>query len=628
MGRLKLDSGLVETLARELTGATNLGSSGLALLERNVEKRVRETRSADVQEYLELADRNAAEFSSLISSLTIHTTSWFRESPHFDLLKKQAELHCAQNPSTPFRVWTGACSTGEEPYSIGLVLMSIQAQFPNFSFEVYASDIDPVSLQFAQRAIYPMSSFNAIPEPHRTHCLIGQNSVAGFFTIDRFIRQHTHIFHGNLSDKITFPNKTGNEKLFKFDALFCRNVLIYFEKEVQTRILKNIFPHLDSGGVLYLGHSDSFQEFDGLKLLENATYTRGLQPTRKASPQLQIVKKPKEHKALIIEDSLTVRRVLRKILEPSFDIVEADTASEADRILQSQSVQFITLDLNLPGENGVSWLQRVRKSGLKTPVAVVSESSPADAEKVFGALDQGGAQEYVVKSQLKKNPRSLLGLAESLCGKKSTVHPEAVRELAPFKRKNLNPKVILVGASTGGPDALTRLLKEFPQPCPPVVIVQHIGHEFAETFANRMQRASGLRMGDNSDSAELKTGHIYISTGDYHIGIDRKASGQLCIRRNFADAVNGHRPSVSKLFKTASQHPVDSIGILLTGMGKDGADGLLDLYRSDRCFTIVQDEASSVVFGMPRVAHELGAACFMGDISQIRREVELKIRLT
>jgi len=277
----------------------------------------------------------------------------------------------------------------------------------------------------------------------------------------------------------------------------------------------------------------------------------------------------------------------------------------------------------LPGEHGVSWLHRFRKNDTKTPIVIVSESSAQDAEKVFGALE-GGAQDYIVKSLLMKDPQIVRDLALSLTQRKSAqISPDLT---ANFKaRKGFKPQVVLIGASTGGPEALVQLLSTFPRGTPPVVIVQHIGAEFAVAFAKRLAEKSGLILGDTRPGTALEAGHLYMALGDYHILLSRQSSGSLSIETHTHDKVQGHRPSVDILFQSAARLGVDSIALLLTGMGKDGARGIQTLYEGGQCFTLAQDAKSSVVFGMPKAAIETGGVCAIGNISSLRRSLEERL---
>jgi two-component system chemotaxis response regulator CheB len=172
------------------------------------------------------------------------------------------------------------------------------------------------------------------------------------------------------------------------------------------------------------------------------------------------------------------------------------------------------------------------------------------------------------------------------------------------------------------------MLKKLPKNMPPIVVVQHISPEFSSSFAFRMSQISGLRDGFqdlNPGSAESKSilledGCIYIAKGDYHLNLARTKDG-IAIEKNFNRKTNGHRPSIDVLFESIPVLGIESMAVILTGMGQDGALGLLKLAKSDKCFTMAQDEQSSVVYGMPKKALESGAACYVGNILELRTEM-------
>ena len=184
----------------------------------------------------------------------------------------------------------------------------------------------------------------------------------------------------------------------------------------------------------------------------------------------------------------------------------------------------------------------------------------------------------------------------------------------------------MIGSSTGGPEALGKLLSAFPKDSPPVIIVQHICHEFSPQFADRMALISGLVLGEASETRPLEPGHIYLSTGDYHLELLQRGS-DLFVQKQVSEKQSGHRPSVDILFQSAARCQKEVLAILLTGMGADGAKGMLELFRSKHSYNLVQNEASCVVFGMPKVAIDLGAVHFEANIADLRAEIIHRIKL-
>ncbi|MGZ3802150.1 MAG: chemotaxis protein CheB [Bdellovibrio sp.] len=606
MALTKQEEEAIYILAEKITGTSQQGMFRKDVLVRNVERRMVETKSGNLAEYLKLVNMDQRQYQKLVSDLTIHTTSWFRENPHYELLKKTATENF-KSGKKKFTVWSAASSTGEEAYSAALVLESLREEFKEFDYEVFASDIDWVSVEKGKKAVYDAEGFNAIPQEFKKFILLGTGAANGFMTLAPEIRKRVQFFQNNLAGA---PYQT---PLASFDLIFCRNVLIYFERNVQEAIVRELVSKVGKDGLLIFGHSDSFPSNGEITSVGRSSYKKSSQ-----SKVTVTVQPEKRKKILIVDDSATVRKVIAKILRSDFDTVECESAESADAAITKNKFDLITLDLNMPGENGHSWLMRHRKAGMKTPVVIVSDSSPIEAEKVFGALE-AGAQDYIVKARLQNEPEKVVELLKSLTDVReiSLLHQLPRR---PFKNSKHAPKVILLGASTGGPEALSKVLVDFPKPCPPVVVVQHISPEFSKAFATRLSQVSGLNFGEIDENMFLQPNTLYTATGDYHLALTEK-QGNLYLHKSDHPKVNGHRASVDVLFDTAAKLSVDSLSVLLTGMGKDGAQGLLNLAMTNRSYTLAQDEKSSVVFGMPKKAIEMNAACFIGDLTAIRTEI-------
>ena len=203
---------------------------------------------------------------------------------------------------------------------------------------------------------------------------------------------------------------------------------------------------------------------------------------------------------------------------------------------------------------------------------------------------------------------------------KQVVHLKIDAE--PFIKSFNNPRFIVVGASTGGPETLEVLLKNFPKPTPPIIVVQHINPSFTESFARRLANIAGLECRDTRSKVPLENNGLYVAWGDYHLNVIED-NNSLFLKPNFDSKVNGHRPSVDCLFESAAKIRAKSIGILLTGMGKDGAEGLLKMKRTNRSLTMAQNKESCVVYGMPKEAIERGATFVVGSVeylSQVLRD--------
>lgn len=590
-------------LAEKLTGSCQTGELRKDNLLQNVAHLMAEVGLSDLQSLLAKAQKETKLHHRLISALTIHTTAWFREAPHVVPLVKEVKRFL-NTTSGEIRVTSLACSTGEEVYTAALALAKELTAEEYARVRFFGSDIDPVSVAVAKAAIYPEAGIAQIPKIYAPFLRVGQGRAAGYFTVAKEIRDKCEFAVGNLTDENqSVPGGQAH-------VVFVRNVLIYFSQGDQKKILEKVGQILVPGGLLLLGHSDRFVHITGLSVATHPVYFKddpkvgGLRTSRKGRASV-----------LIVEDSPTVRKVMAKILDSSFEVFECESSEAADEFLarhRKDAVDAISLDLNLPGENGVAWLQKQRKKGNRIPTVIVSDSTPQDAEKVFGALE-GGAQEYVLKSRLAENPDSVRNIFESL------VYVEQARQgfypTASFTNLKLDPEVLLIGASTGGPEALSKLLDRAPTFGPPVVVVQHMNPEFNRAFAQRLSRQSGLQLGDVQNEA-LKRGHLYMAGGDYHIELYRRGP-ELMIRPSAAAVTGGHRPAVENLFRSAVQAKVQGLVMMLTGMGADGANIFPELF-SLGCYTMAQDQESSIVFGMPKRAIDTGAVCLVNDIEGLR----------
>lgn len=628
-------------LAKNLSGITYLQPESQEMFIRKVSKRISETQSNSLKSYLSFVLREKAEFELLLSSLTIHTTSWFREKPHFLSLEKYLEDY----PNVTNKIiylWSAACSTGEEVYSLALLMWKLKEQKKIFDFKIVGTDIDPLSIEKCKKGLYHKSDLTLIEKQFHSYLLAGEVSGTQYITPIQEIHNRCSFSTVNLLGSI--EDIFSNKKINNFDFIFCRNVLIYFSKVEQEKVIKTLISILKDRGVLFLGHSDSFSKVDNLEVVGNAMY-------KKKQTNFTIDESTSSHfksfnknmmskpKILIVDDSTVIRKKIRKILENHFEVSEAESAEAADLKISNDIFDLVALDLNLPQKNGCVWLEEKRKSGFLTPVMIVSESSPSEALEIFGYLENG-AQEYFTKMELQNHPENLLEISLALCSRKINKDINSIKgnfsesstkgsiKLFPFKLKDHKPKVILIGASTGGPEALSKLLKNLPKNIPPIVVVQHISMAFSKPLSLRMSQISGLREGieENSDSKKtqenilLEDGFLYFAKGDYHLEIGRNGEG-LVLNKESGDKVFGHRPSIESLFNSAANLGVETISILLTGMGQDGSLGLLKLAQTGKSFTMAQSEASCVVYGMPKKAIEAGAACFIGSIHEIRSEM-------
>lgn len=615
----KSEEEIVYQLAEKITGSSQRGRWRKTVLLQNVLRRIMATGSANLASYLDRIARDEGEYRQLVSALTIHFTSWFREAGHFDLLYRALRERAEGELLKPqLRILSAACSTGEEIYSLGLFLEAKRQAQEISDYQIVGFDLDPISVATAQRAIYPLERIADIPASYRRFCLVGSGRSAGFFTVDNDIRQRVRLFDADLRKlELKIPASSDHA----FDAIICRNVLIYFDDKGVEGVVKNLVARLKPGGTLCLGHSEAI---DGRKF---GLEPRGHALYRTPAHPVNATRNSGLGRVLVVDDSNVVRRVLASIIsQAGLEVHTVESAAAASQFLQEQKVDLITLDLKMPDLDGLTWLRAQRRQGMRLPVIIVSDSHQSEADDVLGALTDG-AQDYIEKRDLSAHPEKiadkirliLTHQQEKTGGKLSPTllpPPRASKE-----RERVRPEVILIGASTGGTEALASLLAFMPPDAPPVVVVQHITSAFAEAFSQRLARVSGLKLGSAKQDAVLEKGHVYLAQGDYHIGIKR-SGGLLKLELSHALPEHSVRPAVDYLFRSAAAAKVKALAAVLTGMGKDGALGLLEL-KNLGCYTLAQDEASSVVYGMPREALALGAVSAMGDLKFIRREIDL-----
>ncbi|GAO55242.1 chemotaxis-specific protein-glutamate methyltransferase CheB [Novosphingobium sp. MD-1] len=335
-------------------------------------------------------------------------------------------------------------------------------------------------------------------------------------------------------------------------------------------------------------------------------------------------------RVVVVEDSPTMRAILHTRLSREGDIevvASAANAAEGRQMIRELDPDVVTLDVEMPGMNGLDFLEKIMKLR-PTPVIIVSGATQQGNETTARALTLGAVECYA-KSQISGTlPLDDGGKLARLVRDAAKVRfandaaPAAPITAAPPPPPPANrkgpPKVIVIGSSTGGVEALHTLLSEFPADCPPTLVVQHINERFTAAVARTLDGTCAANVVLAQPDLPLRPGHIYFPPdNDRHLLV----SGPQILRTKLreGDRISGHRPSVDALFQSAADVVgKDAIGILLTGMGADGAKGLLSMARAG-ALTIAQDEATCAVFGMPRAAIALGAASIVAPIDQIAR---------
>ncbi|RZA25781.1 MAG: response regulator [Proteobacteria bacterium] len=607
---------LIYRLAEKITGSSQQGTSRKTVIVHNILRRIQAHHADSLASYLEFALSNEKEYQQLLSALTIHYTNWFREADVFAPLYSEWSK---QNVSgKPLRILSAACSSGEEVYSFALYLESMRKTYENFDYRFVGMDIDPVSVATAKRAIYPRDKASGIPLNLHRFLAYGSGKTKDYFTLDKEIRSRTNFFHGDLRNLASILSERQEKD---FDIILCRNVLIYFDAKGIAQIVRNLSRQLLPGGILCVGHSEH------IDLAETDLSSKGRSLYRK--PLLKTMSSSTTSGAgrvLIVDDSLVIRRVLSSLIaKMGFEVESVESAMEASKAVLSKTYDLITLDLHMPQIDGITWLKEQRSIGLTTPVVIVSDASPAEAEDVLGILSTH-AQDYIEKKDLQDNSSELTERLRAIADQTKaktlakSLFPQSKSVIRPDTWRRGMPELIVIGASTGGTEALVKMLGNLTQNSPPIVLVQHITPNFAEAFAHRLATASGLKLGKMIQDETLQRGHLYIALGDYHIAV-KKQSAKYVLDISHGAKEHAVRPSIDLLFRSAARTKLKVLGCILTGMGKDGALGLLDI-KNNQGMTLAQNEESCVVYGMPREAATIGAVQFVGDLAELRREID------
>lgn len=337
-------------------------------------------------------------------------------------------------------------------------------------------------------------------------------------------------------------------------------------------------------------------------------------------------------RVLVVDDSALVRKVLESGLnsDPRLSVLGTapDPYAARDLIVQSKP-DVITLDIEMPKMDGVEFLRRLMAQ-MPIPVVMVSSLTERGAQATFDALE-AGAVDFVTKPGSQyggKGLESMLGELRNkvfaasriavgrLRARQAVVSPKpANRSLA-----NTTDKVIALGASTGGTEALKEVVRQFPANTPGVVIVQHMPEKFTEMYAARLNQLCAMEVKEAADDDRVMPGRVLIAPGGRQMRIVRQG-GQYRVRCIQGDRVSGHCPSVDVMFESvATDVGRNAVGAIFTGMGSDGAVGLLKM-RQAGAATFGQDEASSVVYGMPRVAFEKGAVQVQLPLGEIAEKI-------
>lgn len=337
----------------------------------------------------------------------------------------------------------------------------------------------------------------------------------------------------------------------------------------------------------------------------------------------------KKIKVLIVDDSPVFRALLQQLInsDPDLEVVAmAEDPFQARELIKQHNPDVLTLDIEMPKMNGVQFLKNLMRLR-PMPVVMISTLTQHGAEATLAALELG-AVDYFPKPAVEStaemvNYKALVNekikMAAGANVATSSTTSSAVKLAAP--KHNHKIEVIAIGASTGGTEAVKQVLSTLPAGLPPVIITQHISAMFSSSFAERLNEHSDIEVKElTANRAPLVNGCAYLAPGDKHIVVVRRGTHLYC-QLDDRPAVNRHKPSVDVMFDAVAETVgKNAIGVILTGMGQDGARGMLRM-KEQGAKTIAQDQASSVVWGMPRVAVEMDAAMSVVDLNSVAEQI-------
>lgn len=330
-------------------------------------------------------------------------------------------------------------------------------------------------------------------------------------------------------------------------------------------------------------------------------------------------------RVVVVDDSPSMRLLLEKMINAESDMRVVGSAPDslaARELIRQLQPDVVTLDIEMPGMDGLDFLERLMRLN-PLPVLMISSRTEEGSEHTLRALELG-AVDVICKqnlgdkgglSAMAREVTAKVRLAGTNAGQFQRLPPLQVVDsgASPFGSLQFDRrKVIFVGASTGGTEAIKQFVEVLPAHCPPVLITQHMPEGFTTRFAKRLDDCCVVRVKEAKHQDLLQTGWVYIAPGHSHLTVHRRGDGRYETRLSDAPEVNRHRPSVDVLFHSAADEVgPDALAVLLTGMGKDGAVGMLRM-REQGAMTWSQSPESCVVYGMPKAAFELGASMAVG----------------
>lgn len=328
-------------------------------------------------------------------------------------------------------------------------------------------------------------------------------------------------------------------------------------------------------------------------------------------------------KVLVVDDSALIRQILCEIIraDPALLLVgSAPDAHVAKRLVKEFCPDVIVLDIEMPKVDGLRFLEVMMKA-MPTPVIMISSLSKQKADSILRALELG-AVDYMAKPKLgissgeaEYSKILIQKLKAAACSTFSS--PTSAREYQHAELRISNSKIVIgIGASTGGAEAIKDVIMHFPRNAPATVMSLHMPPGFTTSYAQRLNQLCEITVREATGNEKLLPGHAYLAPGNRHLIVNKRA-GNYYLQLDDGPKVTGHKPSVDVMFSSLATHvKKHAVGVLLSGMGKDGAKGMLEMKLAG-AINFCQDEDSSLIYGMPRVATEMGAATYVESLNDM-----------
>jgi chemotaxis protein methyltransferase CheR len=537
----------IAKLVTEITGV-KLGARQGAMLEARLLKRMTQLGYSTPDLYLDYVRNNLeAEVPKLVALLTTHHTFFFREFAHFQYLEEHGltplVMRLRQQGESTLRVWSAACSQGQEVYSLAMFLSHHMRRLaPEMKFEILGTDVDPESVAKAQNGVYRWQDLKPVPLTYLwNHWVRGTGEISDFAKAKASIKSHCRFELGNLTDLARQSVRD------TFHIIFCRNVFIYFEPDLVKQVARDLLGRLDENGLLFIGLSESLIS-SGLPLVPVApsVYTRQdsiLAPNRGAAlpggrPAVSgtdaVATPARRYRVFCVDDSPTILTLLRRILEPEFEIVgTAGNGIEAAQKVGVLKPDLMTLDIHMPEQGGIEYLEKHFGSG-HPPVVILSSVPREDSMQAMRCLELG-ARDYVEKPEL----ADLESRADEIRTKIRTAIQTAAIAMTgvseidrsfhqTIRISSLESKIRLIFAGAADRGKLAFILRECSGIQPPTVVLMEGSVGLLPSFASTLSGVikTPCEVLDGAPRS-LENGRIYV--GDFQQAfqdIAMKAAGK------------------------------------------------------------------------------------------------------